>query len=46
MDPISGFAKNGDAPEGRKRPIIVDTIGCVLVVRVHAANVFDGKAAR
>jgi len=31
---------------GRKRPIVVDTIGCVLVVRVHTANVFEGKTAR
>jgi len=41
----SGF--DGDKlVTGRKRPIVVDTIGCVLVVQVHAANVFDGKAAR
>jgi len=41
----SGF-DGGKLVTGRKRPIVVDTIGCVLVVRVHAANVFDGKAAR
>jgi len=41
----SGF-DGGTLVTGRKRPIVVDTIGCVLVVRVHAANVFDGKAAR
>jgi len=41
----SGFDR--DKPvKGRKRPIVANTIGCVLVVRVHAANVFDGKAAR
>jgi len=41
----SGF-DGGKLVKGRKRPIVVDTIGCALVVRVHAANVFDGKAAR
>ena len=41
----SGF-DGGKLVAGRRRPIVVDTIGCVLVVRVHAANVFDGKAAR
>jgi len=40
-----GFAW-GKLVTGRKRPIVVDTIGCVLIVRVYAANVFDGKAAR
>ena len=25
---------------------IVDTMGCLGIVRVFAANVFDGKAAR
>ncbi len=41
----SGF--DGDKlVKGRKRHIVVDTIGCLLVVWVHAANVFDGKAAR
>lgn len=41
----SGF-DGGKLVKGRKRHIIVDTIGCLLVVWVHAANVFDGKAAR
>jgi len=41
----SGF-DGGKPVKGRKCPIVVDTIGCVLIVRVHAANVFDGKAAR
>lgn len=41
----SGF-DGGKLVNGRKRHIVVDTIGCLLVVWVHAANVFDGKAAR
>jgi|GEM_PF-2489443 len=41
----SGF-DGGKLVTGRRRPIVVDTIGCVLVVRVHVANVFGGKAAR
>ena len=41
----SGF-DGGKLVKGRKRHIVVDTIGCLLVVWVHAANVFDGKAAR
>jgi len=41
----SGF-DGGKPVKGRKRPIVVDTIGCVPVVRVHDANVFDGKVAR
>ncbi len=36
----------GKLIKGRKRHIIVDTIGCVIIVMVHAANIFDGKAAR
>ncbi|MDY6799374.1 MAG: IS5 family transposase [Pseudomonadota bacterium] len=32
--------------KGRKRHIIVDTIGCVLAVVMHAANVYDGNGAR
>ena len=32
--------------KGRKRHIIVDTIGCILSVGVHAANVYDAKGAR
>ncbi len=30
--------------KGRKRPIVVDTLGDVLHVQVHAANVPDTKA--
>ena len=41
----SGF-DGGKRIQGRKRPIVVDTTGCLLVVFAHAANVFDGKAAR
>ena len=41
----SGF-DGGKLVKGRKRHIVVDTIGCLIVVWVHAANVFDGKAAR
>jgi putative transposase len=41
----SGF-DGGKLVKGRKRHIVVDTMGCLLVVWVHAANVFDGKAAR
>ena len=41
----SGF-DGGKLVKGRKRHILVDTMGCLIVVWVHAANVFDGKAAR
>lgn len=41
----SGF-DGGKLVSGRKRHIVVDTMGCVLTVIVHAANIFDGKAAR
>ncbi|MCK7575313.1 MAG: IS5 family transposase [Chromatiales bacterium] len=41
----SGF-DGGKLVKGRKRHIVVDTMGCVLVVWVHAANIFDGTAAR
>ena len=41
----SGF-DGGKLVKGRKRHIVVDTIGCLIVVWVHAANIFDGKAAR
>ena len=41
----SGF-DGGKLVKGRKRHIVVDTIGCLIVVWVHAANVFDGTAAR
>jgi putative transposase len=41
----SGF-DGGKKIKGRKRHIVVDTIGCVIQVVVHAANIHDGKAAR
>ena len=41
----SGF-DGGKLIKGRKRHIIVDTIGYVLIVLVHAANIYDGHAAR
>ncbi|WP_243725315.1 transposase [Candidatus Thiosymbion oneisti] len=41
----SGF-DGGKLVTGRKRHILCDTMGCLIVVVVHAANVFDGKAAR
>ncbi len=41
----SGF-DGGKLIKGRKRHIIVDTMGYVLIVLVHAANIYDGHAAR
>ena len=41
----SGF-DGGKLMKGRKRHIIVDTIGYPIVARVHAANVYDGHGAR
>jgi putative transposase len=41
----SGF-DGGKRIKGRKRHIVVDTMGCLLVVGVHAANIYDGRAAR
>jgi len=41
----SGF-DGGKLIKGRKRNILVDTIGCLIIARVFAANVFDGKAVR
>lgn len=41
----SGF-DGGKLIKGRKRHIVVDTIGCLVFVWVHAANIFDGTAAR
>ncbi|MCK7577040.1 MAG: hypothetical protein MZV65_15205 [Chromatiales bacterium] len=32
--------------KGRKRHIVVDTMGYLIVVLVHAANIHDGRAAR
>jgi len=41
----SGF-DGGNLIKGRERNIRFDTMGCLIIVRVFAANVFDGKAAR
>ena len=41
----SGF-DGGKLIQGRKRHIIVDTMGYILIVWVHAANVDEGHAAR
>jgi len=41
----SGF-DGGKPIKGRKRNILFDTMGCLIIVRVFAGNVFDGKAAR
>lgn len=41
----SGF-DGGKLIKGRKRHIVVDTIGYLLIVVVHAANLYDGHAAR
>ncbi|MBK1646923.1 hypothetical protein CKO25_20320 [Thiocapsa imhoffii] len=41
----SGF-DGGKLVKGRKRHIVVDTMGCLLTVSAHAANIYDGKAAR
>ena len=41
----SGF-DGGKLIQGRKRHTVVDTIGCLLIVVVHAANIYDGRAAR
>ena len=41
----SGF-DGGKLIKGRKRHIIVDTMGYPIVSRVHAANVYDGNGAR
>ena len=43
--PEKGFDGNKKI-NGRKRHIVVDTIGCVLAVVVHAANQHDSKGAR
>lgn len=40
----SGF-DGGKLIKGRKRHIVVDTMGYLLVARVHAANIYDGHAA-
>ncbi len=40
----SGF-DGGKLIKGRKRHIVVDTIGYLMIVRVHAAHVYDGHAA-
>jgi putative transposase len=41
----SGF-DGGKMVKGRKRHIVIDTIGCVLAVAIHAANTHDSKGAR
>ena len=41
----SGF-DGGKLIKGRKRHIVVDTIGCLIVVLVHAANIPDSRASR
>ena len=41
----SGF-DGGKLIKGRKRHIIVDTMGYPIISRVHAANVYDGNGAR
>ena len=41
----SGF-DGGKLIKGRKRHIVVDTMGYLILVLVHAANIYDGHAAR
>lgn len=41
----SGF-DGGKLVKGRKRHIVFDSMDCLLVVLVHAANIYDGNAAR
>lgn len=41
----SGF-DGGKRVKGRKRHIITDTMGYLLVVVVHAANIYDARGAR
>ncbi len=41
----SGF-DGGKLIKGRKRHIVVDTIGYLIIVLVHAANIYDSRAAR
>ena len=43
--PESGV-DGGKLIKGRKRPIIVDTMGYILVTGVHAATIYEGRAAR
>ena len=40
----SGF-DGGKLIKGRKRHIVVDSMGCLLIVRVHAANIHESRAA-
>ena len=35
---------DGEKTKGRKRHIVVDVLGCLLSVNVHAANVHDTKS--
>lgn len=41
----SGF-DGGKLMKGRKRHIVSDTIGCLIVVVVHAANIHDSRGSR
>ena len=41
----SGF-DGGKLIKGRKRHIVVDKMGYIIIVLVHAANIYDGCAAR
>ncbi len=39
--PVESGFDGGKLVKGRKQHIVVDTIGCLLVVWVHAANIYD-----
>ena len=41
----TGF-DGGKLVKGRKRHILVDTMGYLIFVRAHAANIYDGQAAQ
>ena len=41
----SGF-EGGKLIQGRKRHRVVDTRGCLLIVLVHGATIYEGRAAR
>ena len=43
---IESGVDGGKLVKGRKRHIVTDTIGCLLIVVVHAANIPDGKGAK
>ncbi len=42
--PVKNGALMGEKTKGRKRHIVVDTLGCLLAVVVHAANIHDTKS--